>query len=100
MCDWQVGDLALCIGEDHCPGIGTKWCPKVGGVYVVAEVVPAFQMVNDRVGLNFAEDTDKWAWKFSAHHALYFRKVTPEKAEEFDREVIEQMNGAPVAELV
>lgn len=96
MSDWQVGDLALCVGEDRCAGIATGWNPKVGGVYVVAEVVPAFVMFNHGIGLNFEEDADRWAWKFSAFYARFFRKITPEKADEFDREVIEQMTGAPV----
>jgi hypothetical protein len=98
--DWQVGDLALCIGNDCRPGLRTGWYPKIGSVYVVAEVVAARHTLRDEIGLNFLEDLDRWAWKFSVFYERYFRKVTPQDEDEFDRETIRLLNGAPVGEPV
>lgn len=101
--DWQRGDHALCVSRDEEALFSAGWQPKLGGLYTVADVISPDMMLNGEArgaGLNFEEDTHKWAWTFSAFYARNFRKVTPEKADEFDREVIEQMKSAPVAELV
>lgn len=101
--DWQVGDLALCVSRDEEGLFSASWAPEIGGLYVVAQVISPYHMLNGEArgaGLNFEEDTNKWAWKFSAFYSRNYRKVTPPKADEFDRETIELMRGAPVGEPV
>lgn len=91
MDDWQVGDLALCIKqgkwrsvEDCDEGLSLRF-PRLGCVYRVAGVQ------RDMKGswLNF----DEFGGGFAATR---FIKTTPPEADQFDREVIELMNGKPV----
>lgn len=99
MSEWQKGDLALCIRARHCPDCGAPPQAAVGGIYTVEAA--GF----DRGGpwIDFAElDNSREECTDGLYHEHFepanFRKVTPPKADEFDREVIEAMTGAPVGE--
>ncbi|MXO67771.1 hypothetical protein GRI72_02850 [Altererythrobacter marinus] len=87
MSDWQRGDLALCVDDKPSPLLGRHPAIK-GRIYTVASVVIA-----DSLGLTFEEIDHPNALGYYAHR---FRKVTPPKADEFDREVIDLMNRKPV----
>lgn len=96
MSDWQVGDLALCV---RATGEPWKYLPgtpamRAGSIYSVDGVVD----ICGQCGLIFQEHPSSHPQR--AFCASAFRKITPPAADEFDREVIEQMNGAPVGEPV
>ena len=93
--NWQPGDLALCVmdggttfaGElfDVIEVIGTVWCAAECGVDEGEATALVF--ANRRHPTN----------PFGAFVDIpRFRKVTPPKADEFDREIIEIMTGKPV----
>lgn len=97
MTDWQKGDLALCVKGGVLPGGRAAATPRAGQVITVENVTfgPIIQCPSG-VTLLWSEDLPrngsgdrKWA-------ASRFRKVTPPKADEFDREVIDLMNRKPV----
>lgn len=101
MSGWEVGDLALCVSKPTAeeanftvPG----FMPEVGGIYQVSDVGTAVHVEcgHEMFALAFEEDEDQ----SNGWNAARFRKVTPPAADEFDREVIEQMNGAPVGEPI
>ena len=91
MADWQKGDLALCVREPENPALPSM----MGKVFTVSGVDREVDCFGE-IGLWFFEisikETREWA---SSCAASRFRKVTPPKADEFDREVIELMNGQP-----
>lgn len=92
MCDWQVGDLALCIrAANHAFG-WYKSPLKVGGIYTVERVVVS---EDGLLGLGFV-GIEFRGCTLNATLASSFRKLTPPPVDAFDREVIEQMTGAPV----
>ena len=85
MADWQKGDLALSTHNwEQRDRNGTA--PDAGAVH---EVVASY---TDDCGtfLIFGD------WPHSDWRASFFRKVTPPKADEFDREVIDLMNRKTV----
>lgn len=88
--NWQVGDLALCIAEKSWIGVATRQspsnAPQCGAVYSVEEV-------GRQDELDWIRLTELNAKRF---HTRHFRKITPPKADEFDREVIDLMLGKPV----
>lgn len=90
MSDWQKGDLALCVHtwEERC--LITLTAPDSGSINCVQSV----RSYPDGVYLELSK------WPGHEWRASYFRKISPPKADEFDREVIEQMNGTPVGEPV
>lgn len=94
MSGWEVNDMALCIrAPGHC--FGWHESPvKVGRIYTVERVVIDEY---DNLGLGFVDVTFPGC-TLNASMASNYRKVTPPAADEFDRQVIEQMNGAPVGE--
>lgn len=88
MSDWQVGDLALCIANRLPP---PKDQPtsllRVGAVYNVRSVRWSHGDRCIAIGLNEVRSRGPLGdW-----HASVFRKVTPETADEFDRETIALM---------
>ena len=98
MANWQVGDLALCMrGSTPCADCGRVFDQVAGRVYTVSRVYN-----NDYgLALEFAElpAGDFPCDSFSVHSgydAAHFRKITPPRADAFDREVIEAMRGEPV----
>lgn len=88
---WEVGDLALCIkvGAWSLDGAG----PATGSVCRVS----AIDRNSDDgfLYLGFEEWPDS-PWGADRFRASRFRKITPPKADEFDREVIDLMLGKPV----
>lgn len=90
--NWEVGDLALCIKSAN-NGTTTAGCK-----YSVLRVIPNVRW-NDG-------DLDTALTLMGVKHTTFcggswhgrFVKVTPPKADEFDREVIEHLTGAPVKE--
>lgn len=95
--DWKVGDLALCVkvgdwlrAGTNVKSTGLPDYPKAGGVYRVRSVgygqhwlaLWLEELPGEQPGDAFA--------------AIRFVKITPPAADEFDREVIEQMR--PVSE--
>ena len=92
MSDWQKGDLALCVKTPNC----VSALVRAGGLYTVSKV-SGFRDVLGEIGLAF----EGMSLPHINGHDPYcaasrFRKVTPPKADQFDREVIEQMTGKPV----
>ena len=78
MADWQKGDLALCVVGKYS-----------GRIYLVVGVLKQGIQTGLLIeGSQSGHPTGAWC-------ASSFRKVTPPKADEFDREVIELMNGQP-----
>ena len=100
MSDWQKGDLALCVDDDPCPvHPGSEGGIRKGGVYTVLEV----RAVAARSGVVLT------GLRLDRHNPIHpvsgaegyqncqrFVKITPPKADEFDREVIDLMVGGKV----
>lgn len=92
MSDWQPGDLAVFVrGQKGSYGyVAGAARMRKGGVYTVERVV----FVAGTCGLVIAghhSNHPSRAW----HHRGFIR-VTPPKADEFDRETIRLLKGAPV----
>lgn len=95
MGDWQPGDLALCV-DDSLRDLSHQVI-KRGITYEVEEldIDPAFA----DIGLHLVGIPRPWSshWQreigWSEHR---FVKITPDKADEFDREVIDLMLGRKV----
>ena len=88
--EWQSGDLALCIR--------TGRYLHAGQVLTVEAVTPADDLWSDGrfgVGLILAGVRHPANMPTGEFWHGHFRKVTPPKADEFDREVIELMNSKP-----
>ena len=89
--NWKPGDLALCLrdGEIYdcpCGAIhGGTNCPPRGSVRVVKS------LDHDGDGCELLVVSGAAGAALSAR----FRKVTPDEADEFDRETIALMNGTP-----
>ncbi|MAG24998.1 hypothetical protein CMI47_05400 [Candidatus Pacearchaeota archaeon] len=91
MTDWQKGDLALY--SDASPSDEHYAPPELrkGAVYTVSGV-GVDEAGNS--GLFLSEQESDGC--LGGYLAWRFRKVTPDKADEFDREVIDLMNRKPV----
>lgn len=90
--NWQVGDLALCI-DGGCNAFWAGWEPKAGHFYAVARVCAGGLDRHDRYSVGLDLVGISAPTQFAASR---FVKVTPPKADEFDREVIDLMIGKPV----
>lgn len=93
MADWQVGDLALCtkLGPWLYTDNGElffKDAVRCGGVYTVSRV-------GEQDGATFLCFEGCGNVGDDCYLASRFRKVTPPKADEFDRETIALSNCAP-----
>lgn len=97
MSDWQVGDLALCVDDNRRPVTSRDTGLRRGKVYAVTDV-QVVPIIPPRTGLAL-DGVDMSAFRFRLAGAMRFVKITPPDADEFDREVIEQMNGARVEAL-
>lgn len=97
MSGWEIGDLALCIANRLPPPKDkpTKLL-RVGAVYTVRSVRWSIGDQCVALGLNEARSRGP----LGDFHASVFRKINPHAPDEFDRQVIEQTNGAPVGEPV
>lgn len=93
--DWQVGDLALCVSQGPDPDDWAANCggPRLGSVQLVAEVqwLAEDGLSPEGVHLSFEDHFDSYFYH------LGFVKVTPPAADDFDREVIQQMVREPVS---
>ena len=92
--DWKVGDLALCVMDGCNTKAGQSFTVRVvAGVGLCDEYrsIPR----GPQVTLIFREvaHPTNLRGKFTAAR---FIKITPPKADEFDREVIEQMTSEEV----
>ena len=87
--NWQKGDLALCV-NDHPARDGTPCPAKRGCVYTVENV---FVTRFGNTGLTFQDVSHLHT---RGYHATRFRKITPPKPDEFDREIIDLMRGKKV----
>ena len=87
--NWQAGDLALCVKAPTRPGHDGLTVP--GRIYEVSGV---WRDIANSLVLGFVGVAEKGD-NFCGHLAFRFRKVTPPKADEFDREVIDLMLGKP-----
>lgn len=86
MSDWQVGDLALCMR-----GV----IPKNGDPVIAPGSLHTVKSVTQgrtKRGLLLLGVPTRNPFGYAAYR---FIKVTPPAADAFDREVIEQMTGAP-----
>lgn len=91
MSDWQVGDLALCVK----PSVLATNPAQPGACYQVSGVFLWCGPNGEVVGLLLNEIPNTGpGWR--GHAAQRFIKVTPEEADEFDRETIALLTGTPV----
>ena len=99
MSDWQKGDLALCIkvgewrrlGEFGDLG-GIDNGPRAGMTLTVSEVLS----FGNGQALKFVDFPDQPEAGWKGYNTTRFRKITPDKADEYDREVIDLMAGKKV----
>ena len=89
MADWQKGDLALCVKD--CSIIGVP----LGSFNTVREVFEDIGLTSLEIQTGLLFEGKEFPPPYTGVAAKNFRKVTPPKADEFDREVIELMNGQP-----
>lgn len=89
--DWQIGDLALCVRGGKIPtNTAHTQYPDTGAVYTVRFAAIAEFNFGEALALWF-EDAPQNINGEKMWGAGRFIKVTPEEADEFDREVIELM---------
>lgn len=89
MSDWQVGDLALCVGYRGPDGWRDFNAPRParnGMIYQVQLVMIAPGWT--ALVLDGAQST----WTNGAYNARSFRKIPPHEADAFDCEVIDLLN--------
>ena len=84
--NWQKGDLALSLHTWRQRNPETSGAPDAGSVHVVLKVV----FNGCEVFLVFEP------WPIDQWLASRFRKITPPKADEFDREIVDLMRGKKV----
>lgn len=96
MADWQVGDLAMYLRLSDGTDPRVHKCaphvqrPKRGAVYTVLSVIPHRAHNAEWIALGI--DGPKSDWRDGEWNARSFVKVTPEKADEFDRETVALMS--------
>lgn len=93
--DWRPGDLALCVSHDEiecdcgCTAYVAESAPPKGSIRVVVSV-----------GIDLADCGQAFEYLVlnggSEPLSLRCRKVTPDAADEFDRETIALLNGSPL----
>lgn len=94
--DWKPGDLALCVNARALMHDGIRSGPRKelaeGKVYTVNSVGVDSKMVGKEVPCLFLAEVRSPAPR-GGFSKLRFIKVTPRKADEFDRWVIRHMTG-------
>ncbi len=97
--DWKVGDSALCVDGRPCPVHGVIPGVVEGRTYVVNAVHPGLADTGGKIatGLRFVGLIAPLNGWFNENR---FQRAPRHEADEFDRETIDLMNGAPVGEPV
>ena len=104
MADWQVGDLALCVGwvepQNDVAFKDTKaGKPVIGLIYAVVAVATGYDVYYRQdvaLALRQIEQPPSKFGRLVGYNGDCFRKITPPQADAFDRGVIEAMCGEPV----
>lgn len=95
MGDWQPGDLALCVRVTHPYFPGSRSTRlNVGSIYTVSQVGRPIAKYQGARGLALSEVQPRRRGR--GFLELLFVKITPDKVDEFDREVIDLMLGGKV----
>ena len=96
---WEPGDLAMCIFQGEWFAVrndGAEWKsygPRSGQILTVRAVARSNR---GNLLLFFADYPDPAVpGPLNGYRAIYFRKITPPAADEFDREVIAALTGQP-----
>lgn len=94
--DWEVGDAALCINAKRNSKLGTAGDRlRQGAVYTVENPFLVCWRGDPVLVLEEVKSGDETR----GFNQFRFVKVTPPKADAFDRETIELMNRKPVEAL-
>jgi hypothetical protein len=93
--DWKAGDDALCV-TDHIDGFGTCKIVRIGCIYKVEDVY--FGTEGKYAGVVALVLRGVRGNRWPGLHSGLFRKMLDHTPDEFDRETIDLMNGAPVGE--
>lgn len=96
--DWQVDDLALCVAITHPMFELPSSILRIGAIYTVARIGRPIGWTGGERALGFFDVSPRNAG--CGFPETLFRKIKGHAPDEFDRQVIEQMNGAPVGEPV
>ena len=93
--NWQAGDLALCVKIGRWRHVSGNFASGRG---MRAGVIASVRKVGVSVGGFATLWLEGWPGESfgDGFNASRFRKITPPKADEFDREVIDLMLGKPV----
>jgi len=94
MSDWKEGDLALCVRTRLGRWRQDPHPCEVGRIYEVERIVPT---KNEGLGLGLVNIVFPNCF-LNADTEKNYRKVTPEKADEFDREVIFHMQNQRITQ--
>lgn len=97
--NWQAGDLAMCTYQGAWYAI-SPWGirreaegPRTGQILTVRSVSRSY---SGNLCLLFSDFPDPiLPGIVHGYRAIYFRKVTPPEADEFDREIIAAMTDQP-----
>jgi hypothetical protein len=92
--DWRKGDLALCVTDVLMP------YTRPGAIYTVEATIMDVGMTSGKMMLGLLLEGVDMPEGATGVAARWFRRIPPRKADEFDRETIELMRGAPVWEPV
>ena len=98
MCDWHVGDRAICVDASPAKHVaGRRECKdhwlkglRVGAMYHVKRIVPSRS--GEYIGLHMMEGV--------AGLSTRFRKLLDHTPDADDEEVIKLLGGKPTRELV
>ncbi|MGV1682939.1 hypothetical protein [Sphingopyxis sp. NJF-3] len=96
--DWQIGDRALCVAVTHPMFEEPSSILRIGAIYTVDRIGRPLIWAEGERALGFSDVSARDPSR--GFPETMFRKISPHAPDEFDREVIEQMNGAPVGEPV
>lgn len=96
--EWKSGDDALCISSIHdcVPPLIAGTVYRVDYVFFGVDQAGETGVALALVGIPTITTSD--GHQYDGHDVWHFIKAHPHDPDEFDREVIEQMNGAPVGE--
>lgn len=98
--DWKAGDYALCISSLHdcTPPLVAGTIYRVDHVFFGIDQNGETGVALALVGIPTIVASD--GCQYDGHDVWHFIKAHPHAPDEFDRETIDLMNGAPVGEPV